>query len=62
MDLKWPPHAKKGPGSFQESVFTPPRHAEIVPEQSPVQLRRDFKVRDVELFDASPETLQVDLD
>jgi hypothetical protein len=36
--------------------------AEIIPEQSMVQLRPDFKIGDVELFNAEPETLQEHLD
>lgn len=34
--------------------------AEIIPEPSNVQLDADYKIGDVELFDASPETLQQD--
>ena len=35
---------------------------EIVPEPSSVLLRADFKIGDVELFNAEPETLQEQLD
>ncbi len=36
--------------------------AEIIPEPSNVQLRANYKMSDVELFDASAETLQQDMD
>lgn len=36
--------------------------AEIIPEHSTVQLHADYKIGDVELFDASPETLQQDFE
>ena len=36
--------------------------AEITPEQSTVQLRADFRIGDVELFNAEPGTLQQHLD
>src|SRR5688500_8962621 len=36
--------------------------AEIIPEQSTVQLHANYKIGDVELLDASPETLQQDFD
>ncbi len=36
--------------------------AEIIPEPSTVELRSNYKMGDVELFDATPETLRQDLD